>query len=494
MFHSTLYAESISPVYMSRVGDSSWFEWLDLSLTVRGASLSYTQKNSNREWVLAPADPLSHRPVERPRANFLPWAGAPPLSFSQVKGMFIGRITRGQDLLLPEPLAALYILELLLELFYIRYPISYLRAILFAIPAIPSVRLARVSFRQWASFLREMGSGGAGRGNGNGRAEHRGGDRRGGGKSSRGQDKRSSRDSRGTDRRPRRSSRATSPSSSSGSSSATQDTEVEHAKKILKRHSEQYRSFVKDRKQAKRDTQLRLQGEALAKAMKSNFDAAIEAAKFTSQQFPPPQPEAISSPGGPVQYACAGCGVLMLLSGLERPSHCAACRVPRALPPPPPPAAEYGCSTCGIVMVCTEVRPLHCNVCCTRAGLAPVPGLTVRQAVVPPPAAPAPPPGVPGTVQPVAVVAAVPPADGADGLSQSQCRLLEAELGHHVSLNNGTVQHVLDTVLGAWDVHRDIPRSIDRVIKRHAGRSAKVPRAKRDRVQLFYNTIKGSST
>ena len=50
---------------------------------------------------------------------------------------------------MPAPVAAVMILELVLELYAISYPIALLRALVFSLPSVESARLARKYFVRW---------------------------------------------------------------------------------------------------------------------------------------------------------------------------------------------------------------------------------------------------------------------------------------------------------------------------------------------------------
>ena len=79
-----LFAEPLSTVYNSDVAKSSFFDWLHLELHLQGAGLTWSLKNPNRSY----------------------------------------RDVAASDVMLPVDAAAVCLLEVVLELMHIRYPLS----------------------------------------------------------------------------------------------------------------------------------------------------------------------------------------------------------------------------------------------------------------------------------------------------------------------------------------------------------------------------------
>ena len=203
------------------------------------------------------------------KLQFIPWPGKLPQSFKQTRGALIGKLVSCRDALVGDALTSIVILELLLELWRLQYPLETLRALIHSIPPSRPIVLARGVIREFARYMRRVPNfpkfGG------------RGGDR------GRGQ--------RGRDRRRRR--------EDSSSSSSSVDVSVRTARKILYRRDAKYRASVKREEEQAREEEWARHGKILADAVAGKFDEAIKANQVTPSTEKPPEPKAGFPPQPP---------------------------------------------------------------------------------------------------------------------------------------------------------------------------------------------------
>ena len=127
LFFKTLFAEPLSEVYSSDKDKRSPCTWLHFELHVRGQHLTWALKNVNRSYVhLVPGAKLEPTFVARP--------GALPMHFRQLRRVFVGKMALAWSSSVRPLLAAIHILELLLELLRLNYPIPLLRALVHSLP------------------------------------------------------------------------------------------------------------------------------------------------------------------------------------------------------------------------------------------------------------------------------------------------------------------------------------------------------------------------
>ena len=109
LFFKTLFAEPLSEVYSSDKDKHSPCTWLHFELHVRGQQLTWALKNVNRSYVhLVPGAKLE--------PTFVAWPGALPMHFRQLRGVFVGKMALAWSSSVRPLLAAIHVLELLLEL------------------------------------------------------------------------------------------------------------------------------------------------------------------------------------------------------------------------------------------------------------------------------------------------------------------------------------------------------------------------------------------
>ena len=267
-FFSAVFTEPLSVVYSSSKNAASPCVWLHFELYVVGQGLSWTLKNCNRAYLLgAYSSPFV--------PAFLPWSGAMPYHFKQLRSMLISRLARAWSSHLSVMQSSLCIRELLLELHRLQYPLDLLRALVHSTPTIPAALLARQVFR---SFLSVVGSSAAKRWKMGKGADGRGSAREGQGSSGnhrqewrRGREKQDREKSRHT-LKPRRRS---SSSSSSSSTRERRSRRVKSARSFLEKEDPEFQSFVKAKEDREQELAYKRQGELLAGVLKEKFDDAI---------------------------------------------------------------------------------------------------------------------------------------------------------------------------------------------------------------------------
>ena len=140
LFFKTLYAEPLSEVYSSDKDKGKPCTWLHLEFHIRGQQLTWALKNVNRPYVhLVPGAKLE--------PTFVAWPGALPMHFRQLRAIFVGKLALAWSSSVRPVLAAIHVLELLLELLRLQYPIPLLRAIVHSLPRWPAAVMARKAFR-----------------------------------------------------------------------------------------------------------------------------------------------------------------------------------------------------------------------------------------------------------------------------------------------------------------------------------------------------------
>ena len=140
VFFSTLYSEKLSEVYSSDLALGNPCNWLLFEFHIRGPHLAWTLKNNNRSYLYGV-----------PGQIFVPslvaWPGCLPMPFKQLRGILVNKLYISWSALLSPPATAIVLLELLLEMLRLGYPMSLLRSLIHSVPKWPAVILARQVFR-----------------------------------------------------------------------------------------------------------------------------------------------------------------------------------------------------------------------------------------------------------------------------------------------------------------------------------------------------------
>ena len=235
---------------------------------ISGQSLAWIPKNKNRDFVL-----FRRACVCEPQ--FLPWLGKLPIFFKQLRGQFISKSVAGYHGLVGPECTAISLLEMVLELLYLGYPVKVLRSLIHSLPVNTAAILSRRVVRILASQLREMGKGdGRKSGGGNGGSSNGYGYRgSGNGGSGSGQSYQLRSRDRSDHEKSRKSRKRSSSSSSSASSTAKK---TRSARKALEKHDEEFRKYLQQREQAEQEAHFKRQGELLANALNSKLESVIK--------------------------------------------------------------------------------------------------------------------------------------------------------------------------------------------------------------------------
>ena len=260
-----IFREKLSVVFQSSASDRR-VVWLDLDILILSNGITWTLKNANREWLQS----ASGQPAS---SCFLPFLGGLPVPFARLRGVLLGKLSRGAAVGLSNGQLYIVVMELFIDLIKLGYPFSAVRALSHALPPVPAVRLVRRSLRSWGTnFLpqlstlpTQMGRGG----NGKSTPEQQVGSYRWPWASDRdGRKETSEKSKRGRKRRAR----------SSSSSSVQSEQQLKYAEKIMWKKNPQYRAFVRDQETKAKDEEFARQGQILAEAIAPSLQQAMSEA------------------------------------------------------------------------------------------------------------------------------------------------------------------------------------------------------------------------
>ena len=272
-FFTAVFSEPLSVVYSSCRNASVPCVWLHFELHVVGQTLSWTLKNANRAYLLGSyAEPFV--------PTFLPWPGALPYHFKQLRSLLISKLALAWSSQLSVVQSSLCILEQLLELHRLQYPFDLLRALVHSIPKVPAALLARRLFRSFLSVVSNSSShawtiGKGHEGRGGGRDNYSGGNFSSG---SRQEAKRNSDKKDHGKRKDTPKSRRRDSSSSPASSSSTRERRarrIKSARSLLEKEDAEFLAFVKAKEDKKQELAYKRQCELLVGVLKEKFNEAI---------------------------------------------------------------------------------------------------------------------------------------------------------------------------------------------------------------------------
>ena len=270
---SFFFSEPLSVVYSSCRNVSVPCVWLHFELHVVGQTLSWTLKNANRAYLLGSyAEPFV--------PTFLPWPGALPYHFKQLRSLLISKLALAWSSQLSVVQSSLCILEQLLELHRLQYPFDLLRALVHSIPKVPAALLARRLFRSFLSVVSNSSShawtiGKGHEGRGGGRDNYSGGNFASGSRqeAKRNTDKKDHGKRKDTPKSRRRDS-----SSSPASSSSTRERRarrIKSARSLLEKEDAEFLAFVKAKEDKKQELAYKRQCELLVGVLEEKFNEAI---------------------------------------------------------------------------------------------------------------------------------------------------------------------------------------------------------------------------
>ena len=271
---SITYVEKLSPVSDSLQGPITW---VDMELRVVQGGLLVLPKNVNRKILLDFGD-TGYLDRSGFSSVFIEWPGAMPRGFNMIRSVLLGRISRCKALELGEGILEIYMLETILELYLVRYPLSLIRALIHSLPASSGVVSARRVFRRWSQMGKRQGSnwGSNAQGNGNWRDNPQGRGY-GSGHGKYGRDRSYDYYDQKRSHSPREWRRKRSPSTSPD---ARAGRELERAKKLVRENSPTYKAAIeakhKETEQKQKDEMLE-QGKVLAEALGRRFEDVLKA-------------------------------------------------------------------------------------------------------------------------------------------------------------------------------------------------------------------------
>ena len=237
------------------------------------------------------------------------------MHFKQLRGLLLNKLFTSWSASLSPTATAIVLLELLLELLRLGYPVSLLRSLVHSIPKWPAVILARRVFRAFDRALlaiqgttmpkgeSKSGSRGSGNNGGYGRGTFdRDSDREH--KPSRARSPQKHHKSGKNKHKKGSRKRSSSSSSSSTSSQGRRARQLAKAQQKLLREDPSYQEFVRTRYEAAEEQKFRRQGELLAEVLREKFtDSLASSAQPGSNPTPPTGGTAIGPPGGQVAFS-----------------------------------------------------------------------------------------------------------------------------------------------------------------------------------------------
>ena len=289
VFFSTLYSEKLSEVYSSDLESGKPFTWLLFEFHIHGPHLAWTLKNSNKGYLFG-------SPGQILGPSIVAWPGCLPMHFKQLRGLLLNKLFTSWSALLSPTATAIVLLELLLELLRLGYPVSLLRSLVHSIPKWPAVILARRVFRAFHRTLLDVQ--GTTMLKGRSTAVSRGSGTTGGyGHACFGRDlgrepeasrarvplkhHKTGKSKQGSYRR--------SSSSSSSSSQERRVRQLARAQQRLLREDPDYQEFVRTRYEAEEEKKFKRQGELLAGVVWEKFTQSLAS---SAQPGPIPLPPA----------------------------------------------------------------------------------------------------------------------------------------------------------------------------------------------------------
>ena len=135
------------PISLVSGADTAVHTWVDVELRVIGQHVAVNVKNPNRSWV--------HNRGPQQKSTFLPWTGVLKGGMGSIRGVVLGHFARTKMLGLPEQFGVARLLEDIVELVYMGYPLSVIRGLVHSLPCSRVTQISRKTVRTWLSFGKE---------------------------------------------------------------------------------------------------------------------------------------------------------------------------------------------------------------------------------------------------------------------------------------------------------------------------------------------------
>ena len=118
-----VFTRACYPVPLSLVSGAGTavHTWVDVELRVIGQHVAVNIKNPNRSWV--------HDRGPQQKSTFFPWSGVLKGGLGYIPGVVLGHLARTKMLVLPEQFGVARLLEDIVELVYVEYPLSVIRGL-----------------------------------------------------------------------------------------------------------------------------------------------------------------------------------------------------------------------------------------------------------------------------------------------------------------------------------------------------------------------------
>ena len=116
--------------------------WVDTQLRPAGETLVVLMKSANRQFAHG-ISPSRSRPV------FLPFLGTLPVGFAALRAVLAGRLSRGMQLKVAPDLISLRMMDDVMELFFLGYPLKLLRSLIFSLLVAVPTQALRAALRAW---------------------------------------------------------------------------------------------------------------------------------------------------------------------------------------------------------------------------------------------------------------------------------------------------------------------------------------------------------
>ena len=134
-----VFMRACYPVPLSLVSgaSSTVHTRVDVELRVVGQQVAVNMKNPNRPWV--------HNLGPQQKSTFLPWTGVPKGGLGSIRGVVLGHLARTKMLWLLGQFGAARLLEDVVELVYMGYPLSVIGSLVRSLPCSRVTRCERGS-------------------------------------------------------------------------------------------------------------------------------------------------------------------------------------------------------------------------------------------------------------------------------------------------------------------------------------------------------------
>ena len=135
------------PISLVSGADTAVHTWVNVELRVIGQHVAVNIKNPNRLWV--------HNRGPQQKSTFLPWTGVLKGGMGSISSVVLGHLARTKMLGLPEQFGVARLLEDIVELVYMGYPLSVIRGLVHSLPCSRVTQIGRKTVRTWLFFCKE---------------------------------------------------------------------------------------------------------------------------------------------------------------------------------------------------------------------------------------------------------------------------------------------------------------------------------------------------